>query len=78
MSKKTKVEGFIIGSEFAQLTKIKDIEGNYPAIMELVRLAKQVKLQLRKEATVTYAADWSEYYSYESISTLLAWMLIFH
>ncbi|MGL9702844.1 MAG: glycoside hydrolase/phage tail family protein [Wolbachia sp.] len=63
--KQTKVEGFIIGSEFAQLTRVKDAKGNYPAVMELVRLAKQIKLQLWKEVTVTYAADWSEYHSYD-------------
>lgn len=65
IAKQTKVEGFIIGSEFAQLTRVKDVEGNYPAVMGLVRLAKQVKLQLGKEVTVTYAADWSEYHSYD-------------
>lgn len=65
IAKQTKVEGFVIGSEFAQLTRVKDAKGNYPAVMELVRLAKQIKLQLGKEVTVTYAADWSEYHSYD-------------
>ncbi|QJT94071.1 glycoside hydrolase TIM-barrel-like domain-containing protein [Wolbachia endosymbiont of Diaphorina citri] len=65
IAKQTKVEGFIIGSEFAQLTRVKDVEGNYPAVAELVKVAKQVKLQLGKEVNVTYAADWSEYHSYD-------------
>ncbi|WP_250296796.1 glycoside hydrolase/phage tail family protein [Wolbachia endosymbiont of Oedothorax gibbosus] len=65
IAKQTKVEGFIIGSEFAQLTKIRDEQGNYPAVAELVKLAKRIKLQLGKEVTVTYAADWSEYHSYD-------------
>ncbi len=65
IAKRTKVEGFIIGSEFAQLTKVKDAQGNYPAVAELVKLAKRIKLQLGKEVTVTYAADWSEYHSYD-------------
>lgn len=65
IAKQTKVEGFIIGSEFVQLTKIKDEQGNYPAVIELVKLAKQIKLDLGKEVTVTYAADWSEYHSYD-------------
>ncbi|WP_265017721.1 glycoside hydrolase/phage tail family protein [Wolbachia endosymbiont (group A) of Andrena dorsata] len=65
IAKQTKVEGFIIGSEFAQLTKIRDEQGNYPAVIELVKLAKQIKLQLGEEVTVTYAADWSEYHSYD-------------
>ncbi|MGL9681611.1 MAG: baseplate megatron protein TIM-barrel domain-containing protein [Wolbachia sp.] len=59
IAKQTKVEGFIIVSEFVQLTKVKDAKGNYPAVMELVRLAKQIKLQFWNEVTVTYAADWS-------------------
>lgn len=59
------MEGFIIGSEFVELTKIRDEKGNYPAVAELVKLAKQIKLDLGKEVTVTYAADWSEYHSYD-------------
>ncbi len=50
------MEGFIIGSEFAQLTRVKDVEGHYPAVAELVKVAKQVKFQLGKEVNVTYAA----------------------
>ncbi|MGL9760913.1 MAG: glycoside hydrolase family 113 [Wolbachia sp.] len=48
IAKQTKVEGFIIVSEFVQLTRVKDAKGNYPAVMELVRLAKQIKLQFGK------------------------------
>ncbi|WP_353288612.1 glycoside hydrolase TIM-barrel-like domain-containing protein [Wolbachia endosymbiont (group A) of Pogonocherus hispidulus] len=59
------MEGFIIGSEFVELTKIRDEKGNYPAVAELVKLAKRIKLDLGKEVTVTYAADWSEYHSYD-------------
>ncbi|WP_341814497.1 glycoside hydrolase TIM-barrel-like domain-containing protein [Wolbachia endosymbiont (group A) of Dendrolimus pini] len=65
IAKQTKVEGFIIGSELVRLTKIRDEQGNYPAVIELVKLAKRIKLQLGKEVTVTYAADWSEYHSYD-------------
>ncbi|WP_353272569.1 glycoside hydrolase TIM-barrel-like domain-containing protein [Wolbachia endosymbiont (group A) of Urophora cardui] len=65
IAKQTKVEGFIIGSEFVELTKIRDEKGNYPAVAELVKLAKQIKPDLGKEVTVTYAADWSEYHSYD-------------
>ncbi|WP_225536305.1 baseplate megatron protein TIM-barrel domain-containing protein [Wolbachia endosymbiont of Mansonella ozzardi] len=81
------MEGFIIGSEFVQLTKVENAKGNYPAVMELAELAKQIRLQLGKEVAATYAADWNEYHSMmigiismnfglRSISTLLAWMLI--
>ncbi|WP_353273651.1 glycoside hydrolase TIM-barrel-like domain-containing protein [Wolbachia endosymbiont (group A) of Agelastica alni] len=65
IAKQTKVEGFIIGSELVRLTKIRDEQGNYPTVIELVKLAKRIKLQLGKEVTVTYAADWSEYHSYD-------------
>ncbi|WP_353283390.1 glycoside hydrolase TIM-barrel-like domain-containing protein [Wolbachia endosymbiont (group A) of Pogonocherus hispidulus] len=65
IAKQTKVEGFIIGSELVRLTKIRDEQGNYPAVIELVKLAKRIKLDLGKEVTVTYAADWSEYHSYD-------------
>lgn len=65
IAKQTKVKGFIIGSEFVELTKIRDKQGNDLAVSELVRLAKQVKTHLGKEVTVTYAADWSEYHSYD-------------
>ncbi|MDN5248275.1 MAG: glycoside hydrolase TIM-barrel-like domain-containing protein [Wolbachia endosymbiont of Tyrophagus putrescentiae] len=64
IAKRTKVEGFIIGSEFVELTKAKDEHGNHPAVLELVKLAKLVKLNLGKEVTITYAADWSEYHSH--------------
>nr|WP_265584114.1 glycoside hydrolase TIM-barrel-like domain-containing protein [Wolbachia endosymbiont of Diaphorina citri] len=65
IAKQTKVEGFIIGSEFAQLTRVKDVEGNYPAVAELVKVAKASKASAWKEVNVTYAADWSEYHSYD-------------
>ncbi|MFP3016448.1 MAG: glycoside hydrolase TIM-barrel-like domain-containing protein [Wolbachia sp.] len=65
IAKQTKVEGFIIGYEFVELTKIRDEQGNYPAVIELVKLAKRIKLQLGEEVIVTYAADWSEYHSYD-------------
>ncbi|WP_341807884.1 glycoside hydrolase TIM-barrel-like domain-containing protein [Wolbachia endosymbiont (group E) of Neria commutata] len=61
----TKTEGFIIGSEFTQLTKIKDERGNYPAVKELVRLAKGIKDYFVGEMILTYAADWSEYHSHD-------------
>ncbi|XGA08293.1 MAG: glycoside hydrolase TIM-barrel-like domain-containing protein [Wolbachia endosymbiont of Xenopsylla cheopis] len=58
-----KIDGFIIGSEFVGLTKIKDNSGSYPAITELIKLARQVKQNLGHNAIVTYAADWTEYHS---------------
>ncbi|WP_339045607.1 glycoside hydrolase TIM-barrel-like domain-containing protein [Candidatus Mesenet endosymbiont of Agriotes lineatus] len=57
------IDGFIIGSEFIGLTKIKDNSGDYPAAIEFVKLAEQVKQKLGRNTIVTYAADWTEYHS---------------
>ncbi len=59
---KTKVDAFIIGSEFKGLTKLTDTPGNYPAVNEFVNLAATVKSNVGSSVKVTYAADWSEYH----------------
>ncbi|XVN43338.1 MAG: glycoside hydrolase TIM-barrel-like domain-containing protein [Candidatus Rickettsia vulgarisii] len=56
------VDAFIIGSELIGLTKIKDQDNNFPAVIELVNLAKLVKNIVGSNVLVTYAADWSEYH----------------
>lgn len=55
-------DAFIIGSELKGLTGIKDSNNNFPAVNELILLARQVKEILGKDVKVTYAADWSEYH----------------
>ncbi|MGV2432282.1 MAG UNVERIFIED_CONTAM: glycoside hydrolase TIM-barrel-like domain-containing protein [Rickettsiaceae bacterium] len=58
---KDKIDAFVIGSELIGLTKV--CEGNnFPAIDELIDLAKEVRSILGKEVIITYAADWSEYH----------------
>ncbi len=58
---KDHVDAFVIGSELIGLTKIRD--GNkFPAVDELVKLAREVKKVVGKNVLVTYAADWSEYH----------------
>ncbi len=59
----SKIDGIIIGSEFTELTKIKDSDGNYPAVIELMKLAQQVKQKVKDNVIITYAADWTEYHS---------------
>jgi hypothetical protein len=59
---KGKVDAFIIGSEFVNITNIKDQNNNFPAIAELINLAKKVKEILGNEVKISYAADWSEYH----------------
>lgn len=56
------VDCFIIGSELIGLTKVKDVQGNFLAVFELINLAKQVKELLGSNVLVSYAADWSEYH----------------
>ncbi len=62
---KDHVDAFIIGSELIGLTKIKDDNGNFPAVDELINLAAQVKKIVGSNVQVSYAADWSEYHHTE-------------
>jgi Gene Transfer Agent (GTA)-like protein/putative tail protein len=62
---KGKVDAFIIGSELIGLTKIKDQNNNFPAVEELIHLAKKVKEIMGEEVKISYAADWSEYHHAE-------------
>lgn len=58
------VDVFVIGSELIGLTKIR--EGNsFPAVIELIKLARLVKRIVGQNVLVTYAADWSEYHHTE-------------
>jgi len=63
---KDKVEAFIIGSELIGLTKVKNKNDEFPAVNELIKLARQVKAIMGAQVIVTYAADWSEYHHTES------------
>ncbi len=59
-----KVDAFVIGSEFVGLNKVRD-NNIFPAVLELIDVARRVKEILGKEVKVTYAADWSEYHHTE-------------
>lgn len=59
------VDAFIIGSELKKITSITDGKGNFPAVGELVKLARKVKEILGENVKITYAADWSEYHHTE-------------
>ena len=61
---KNDIDAFIIGSELIGITSIRD--GNrFPAIEELINLAREVKQIVGPSVLVTYAADWSEYHHTE-------------
>lgn len=61
---KNKVDAFIIGSEFKNLTKVREADV-FPATVELVKLAAQVRKILTRTVKISYAADWSEYHRVE-------------
>ena len=56
------VDAFIIGSEFRNLTKIKDENGNFLAVDCFVELAGKVRNILGNNVKIGYASDWSEYH----------------
>jgi hypothetical protein len=59
---KNHVDAFVIGSELIGLTKVKNGTNNFPAVTELINLARLVKETVGANVLVTYAADWSEYH----------------
>ncbi len=62
---KDHVDAFVIGSELIGLTSISRATTSntfeFPAVLELVTLAKLVK-EIMPNVLLTYAADWSEYH----------------
>ncbi|UWQ60099.1 glycoside hydrolase/phage tail family protein [Leisingera caerulea] len=59
------VEAFCISSEMRALTQIRGASG-FPAVEALRALAAEVRLLLGAETKIGYAADWSEYWGYQS------------
>lgn len=55
------VDSFVLGSELRGLTTAFDAAGAYPAVAQLRSLAGACRALLGPAATLTYAADWSEY-----------------
>lgn len=62
---KGKVDAFLIGSELIGLTTITNGKGIFPAVEELISLAKEVRAIMGPEVKLSYAADWSEYHHTE-------------
>lgn len=58
------VDVFLIGSEFAALTRVRSSRTAFPAVDQLRALADEVKSVLGSGVKVAYAADWTEYGSY--------------
>ncbi|GJE17611.1 baseplate multidomain protein megatron [Methylobacterium marchantiae] len=55
------LSGFIIGSEFPSLTRVRGGDGRYPAVEAFRSLAQEVRARLGAGVALVYAADWTEY-----------------
>jgi hypothetical protein len=55
------VDGFILGSEFVGLTRVRSAPGDYPAVSRFKSLAAQVRAIIGADTKLVYAADWTEY-----------------
>lgn len=58
------VDTFLIGSEMRGLTQLRDENGNHPFVEGLIALAADVRAILGPSVTITYGADWSEYFGF--------------
>ncbi|KQP94690.1 hypothetical protein ASF60_00260 [Methylobacterium sp. Leaf113] len=53
--------GFIVGSEFVGLTRVRAEAGRYPAVEGFRDLAATLRQRLGPDVALVYAADWTEY-----------------
>ncbi len=62
------VDGFVLGSEMRGLTTLRgprvNGQSSYPAVDEFVGLADDVRAVLGPDTSLTYAADWTEYFGH--------------
>lgn len=59
------VDGFLIGSELRGLTRLRDQNGQFPFVEGLRVLANEVRGLVGAQTTITYGADWSEYFGHQ-------------
>lgn len=60
------VDSFLIGSEMRGLTQLRGANQSFPAVTRLRALAAEVRAILGPACKISYAADWSEYFGYQS------------
>ena len=60
------VDAFCIGSEMRSLTQIRAAGASFPTVAALRDLAGDVRAILGAGTKISYAADWSEYFGYQS------------
>ncbi|WP_415234345.1 baseplate multidomain protein megatron [Pseudorhodobacter sp.] len=60
------VDAFCIGSEMRGLTQIRGAARSFPAVAALRQLAADVRSILGPNTKISYAADWTEYFGYQT------------
>ena len=60
------VDAFCIGSEMRGLTQIRGAGDSFPVVQALRQLAADVRSILGPATKISYAADWTEYYGYQT------------
>lgn len=60
------VDAFCIGSEMRGLTQIRGAANSFPAVQALRQLAADVRGILGPSTKISYAADWTEYFGYQT------------
>ncbi|RUS60441.1 host specificity protein [Pseudorhodobacter sp. E13] len=60
------VDAFCIGSEMRGLTQIRGAGDSFPAVSALRQLAADVRAILGSNTKISYAADWTEYFGYQT------------
>ncbi|GGE11176.1 Putative phage tail protein [Gemmobacter megaterium] len=60
------VDAFCVGSEMRGLTQIRGAGDSFPAVAALRHLVAEVRDILGPDCKISYAADWSEYWGYQS------------
>ncbi len=61
------VDAFLIGSELRGLTILRDENDTFPFVAALCALAGEVRTMLGASTTITYGADWSEYFGHHPL-----------
>jgi GTA TIM-barrel-like domain/Putative phage tail protein len=60
------VDAFCIGSEMRGMTQIRGVGDSFPVVQALRQLAADVRDILGSATKISYAADWTEYFGYQT------------
>ncbi|MFN3837962.1 MAG: glycoside hydrolase TIM-barrel-like domain-containing protein [Brevundimonas sp.] len=59
-------DGMLIGSEMRGVTWTRDADGGFPAVDQFRALAAECRAVVGPAVTLSYAADWSEYFGWQA------------